>query len=1132
MPEDLNKSNKLGNRLKSSKSKKQEKVSENSNETQDCDYEPEEYYSPSVLGSEIDTEVDPVEHEVNYKIQSVQSQSLRELNEFLKDPKCINANADPTTNFIDRLFGKCYKIADKKISKFFKLVEACRRDKHILMLAERQQEYSGIMLDFDIYQDTEDDQIDDQILNILCQKVVSLLMKLLVFHEKKPVIYIGITRRPRITYSDDKECYKDGFHLIIPGIKIRRGAKRLLLNKLIDNELIDQILCDVQPASIKTKNGDYQRKDFLDVNSAHVPVFMVGSSTKKGNPPYQLTHVFEVFANTENKNIVPTKSDKFLRDKSINLSYEFSLNYEANDSIIKKQNYELNDKYVTDASDLENKNKNSDEEQIRNFGMMSLNSIHDAQIKEIKDLLDVLAPYRSVDYEPWFDVLCVLANTSTSYKDLAEYFSRKSKKFNMSSFEHHWLNITKGVGRGKKPLTIGSLHYWAKIDNPDRYKQIRDNTVFSVLYNMVYEGYKEGSLSHADIAKILHQLLQHKYVTDIPEGEKTSSWYEFILDDDDYIDGELYKWHRWKSIPVSLSKYISEVLPNVFNGVFKKVKDKYDKSAGDESKYFNIVLRNFKATMRKLGDRTFKKNIILEAEDRFNKRGFTESLDQDPLARGVQNGVLKLSLAPSGKPMLIQGYHSYPVSKHTKVPYIPFNPYDPITKKILVALRNLFPDNEPDSFEFTMTFLSSTIDGNPKESMFMIVVGKGANGKTFLIELHRGAIGSHYSVKLPLSSLTGKTSNADNATPAVMMLKDASLATYSESNKHEVLNAASIKEKTGLETLAGRKLHQDMVNFKPRCHHLVTTNYDFDIECNDYGTWRRIQYNPLKITFINPNIAKHDPNDPYQRIADTSVTEKWTEDPEIQGRYLGFMVWCHYWLYHKYNGSVLSVPHPHIQFETMKYERRQNTIAAFLAQRFVKTSDEKAQFPMPEEVQKYTKWYQLNHGGVLPAKGITEQFQNSIINKYIKATSRGLFLVGHRFLDNNEQLGDGEEYGMKNVFDIAIPDDNFGIKSETPDDYYSRICKEYDSYKHIFDNKPTYNIAVDLIKEDFSESKITANVTRKNNLMDAVELNGKILPSGIVLRAMEEPEPSINYLTDNYMDLGCSLPDIGDVLDD
>ena len=159
-----------------------------------------------------------------------------------------------------------------------------------------------------------------------------------------------------------------------------------------------------------------------------------------------------------------------------------------------------------------------------------------------------------------------------------------------------------------------------------------------------------------------------------------------------------------------------------------------------------------------------------------------------------------------------------------------------------MALRNLFPDDEPDTFNYIMHYLASTLDGHKKESIFMILVGKGSNGKSFLVELHKGAIGEIYGVKMPLSFLTSRSKDAESATPALMQLKDAHFAYYSESNKFEVLNMAKIKEFTGQETMAGRKLHQDYINFKPKCHHLVASNNDFEILGTDHGTWRRIDY--------------------------------------------------------------------------------------------------------------------------------------------------------------------------------------------------------------------------------------------------------------------------------------------------
>ncbi len=1085
--------------------------------------------SPSVLDVDIESEIDPLEADVNYNIQSVQSSDLRDLNDFFADAKMINPPNDPTTNIINRQALKCYNVPEKKLPRMFKLLEICRRNKQRMMFTEKQQDPSGIMLDFDIYQDTEDDQITDENLYVLSQKIIELLTKILNFKDaKKETFHVGITRRPKITFNEEKDCYKDGFHMIIPSIKVSKGVKRLLINKLLESEVLDQIMADVQPADFKLKGEQYGHKHFLDQMSAVVPTFFIGSSTKKGHAPYVLTHIYEVTVNFETKSIMLVKNDSLMKSKSFNVCHEFSLNYECPNGVIKKVAYEPIDKFSGDIQELGKPTKN-EEELAKNFGELNIHSMHDAQLKELRDVLDILSPERYEKYEHWYPVLCALANGSPSYKPLAEYFSRKSKKFRMVDFEKFWTQALKGPAKNRKGFSIGSVYHWAKTDNPAKFDEFRKDTVRQVLYSMVYESYKEGILSHSDIADLLYRLLKFKYVTDRPKQGKKRIWYEFVVEEDQHIDGELFKWKAWEDEPpVGLSLYISMVLPKLFEKVLASVKKNYDNSSGDISKYYKKVLDNLKATMRKLGDKAFKRNVIDEAALRFSQCGFSDQLDKDPLVRGVQNGILKLG---DGRKyaQLIQGYHTYKVSKYTDVAYEAFNPYDKITKTMIIALRSMFPDDESDTFEFTMCFLASTLDGNPKESMIMLMVGKGSNGKSALVELHKSAIGEIYGVKMQTSFLTSKNTAPDSATPAIMQLKDATFAYYSETNKHEVLNAARMKEITGQETLTGRRLNENLINFKPKCHHLVLSNNDFDIMSHDHGTWRRVIYNPLKIKFVDTNNERFDASDPYQRIANPDIQDKWPMEPEVQSRYLGYMVWMHYWLYRKYRGKVKAVPHPHIQFETDKYRIRQDIISEFLAQRMVKVVDETAQTPLIDEVQKYITWYAKNHGGILPAKGITEQFQNSPIGKFIKSTKRGLFLEGHRFLDAGESPEDGEDYAMKGIFDLELsPDAVKNVIRETPEEYYNRICREYDEFKVSMQNDNQYDVDVqtslfmrDAEENDRKASHDTAEesndasiagilgsgyeIPKQSSRGDNLEINGRILANGIVLKSLAEP---------------------------
>jgi phage/plasmid-associated DNA primase len=1076
---------------------------------------PVEPKSPSSAASN-NYETDDVDARVQRQVQTIHSTELQQLNAFFVSDM-INAKGDPTTNIIDRCTGKCYNVPPEKIPKMFRLIEECRKNNIDMMLTEKQNDPSGLMFDFDIQQEKNKTQITTDMLEEFCQKLITLLIDVLDFKDRqKEVYYIGITRRPVINMPTGKKFYKDGFHVLIPGIKVSRAIKIFIINKILALDIITRVFNDVKPAPMKLATGEsYQQKHFLDVNSAHVPVHFIGSHTKTNNKPYQLRHIFSATVKFS-ENFIRVKEENCIIS-DINVCYEFSMNYEQADGLIKKSEYTPTEKYLPAIAELTNKHKRVEEEIANNFGSLSTNAVHDARQTEVKNLLDLLHPKRYEEYNLWRDVIFALAGTSTSYKDLAEYFSRKWNKFNIIDFEKLWQQSISS-SKNKKVLSIGSIHYWARIDNPERYEQMRKESADAVLMTMVYEQHKEGILSHADVADIIYRLLQYKYITDIPEGGKKRVWYEFILDDDDHIDGELYKWKLCEEDPpVSIANYISRRLPVLFDLALKRVKRHYDESDADKSKWYKKVYDNFKATMRKLGDLPTINNCTKMAAKRFAKCGFAKLLDKDPIVRGVQNGILKLGWGINNPPKLIQGYHSYKISKFTEVPYIAFDPYDPITKKILITLRGMFPDNESDSFDFTMYFLSSTLDGNPKESMIMLMVGGGSNGKSFLVELHKSAIGDTYGVKMQTSFLTSQASSADAATPAIMQLKDATFAYYSETNKCEVLNEARMKEITGQETLSGRRLNENIINFKPKCHHLVVSNNNFVIQSGDHGTWRRIIYNPLKIRFVDTANDVLDPDDPFQREADVTITDEWTANPEIRGRYLGFMVWMHYWLYIKYRGKVMKVPHPHIHFETEKYRHSQDTVMKFLSTCLVKRADESAEEPIEPELEKYRLWYQKTTNKPIAIQGLVDTFKNNkIVSKFIKSTRRGHVLVGHRFLDYGQKLdpSTGETYAIQDVYELEMSEGNAGVPIETPEQYYQKILVEYNKYKTSFSNTATYDVDLTyqhMMNRDAIEEVDEAGPSEPHS---NAHLNGRILPAGVNLRNL--PEPTMNYLTDEY----------------
>lgn len=991
--------------------------------------------------SESDEDADPIRNVVSLRVQESTNLVLRAFRSFLSEPNFINSVGDASTTIVDRMYKKCYKIPEEKIPRFFRFLEVCRRKSLKMSMYEKQMDYSGIMIDFDIFQTVAQSQLSSEQFHRLSIAVIKILVKYLHFADNACEIVVGFICKPRVV-PNGENINKDGFHMLIPGIKTTRGVKRLILDQIVQDKVMERCFHDLKP------HPNYKLSDFVDTNSAFVGVHFVGSASKPGKPPYELTHVFKVKVDIQHEDYIPYKYDIISTDadSKINLCYEFSLNWErspAKGGIIVKKNYDIKPEFSglvrrdTAPNDLDSGNVDEFEPE-HVHGELSLLNVHDPDTVYVRSLLDILHIDRATEYDLWFQVICVLAHASPTYKPLGEYFSRRvPEKYDAAAFDRAWDSAAKDK---KHNLTLGSLHYWAQTDNPDRYEEVRQRSVYAMIYKQIYDIQTEGILEHYDIAELLHKMLKHKYVFDKEEGSPIGCWYEFVIENEPQRPGEMFKWRKYDTRkPPSLMRYMSNVLPNLFRRVIDRIKDTYEKSSEDLAKYHGQILKNVQRTSRSLKNSAFKRGVINEAEYIFESIGFSEGLDTNPLLKGVGNGVLLLGKEPK----LITGYHGYKISKFTSVDYVKMNPHNPTTKKLLLTLRNLIPDTEPDTFDYLMHYLASTLDGRKKESIMMLAVGGGSNGKSFIVELHKGAIGSTYGVKMPISFLTTKVKDAESATPALMQLKDAHFAYYSESNKCEILNVAKIKEFTGQETLAGRKLNHDYVNFKPRCHHLVTSNNDFEVPGTDHGTWRRLIYFKFKITFRDPAVDDYDPSNPYERIADPDVGSDWTENPEILSIYLGIMVWYYASLQNTYGGKVQNVPHPHIKRETEDFRNRQDTLNSFINTYLVKCGDERQETPISDTIEKYCIWFSSMYPDNMSfKKGLVEQIENSVLQKFMKKTKRGRFLVGHRILGANEDKDEDESY-----YSELNDEESARVvhARETSDEFYARICREYDA---------------------------------------------------------------------------------------
>ena len=61
-------------------------------------------------------------------------------------------------------------------------------------------------------------------------------MKELIKYDDEIETYAAVITKKKLVYKEEYKLYKNGFHILIPGIKLTREAKKLIYNKIIEND--------------------------------------------------------------------------------------------------------------------------------------------------------------------------------------------------------------------------------------------------------------------------------------------------------------------------------------------------------------------------------------------------------------------------------------------------------------------------------------------------------------------------------------------------------------------------------------------------------------------------------------------------------------------------------------------------------------------------------------------------------------------------------------------------------------------------------------------------------------------------------------------------------------------------------
>lgn len=831
-------------------------------------------------------------------------------------------------------------------------------------LTEKQHVDAGpLLVDFDFRYspEIEERQHNDEDITNIIELYIDEIKNLLDIPDST-TIPVFVFEKEDVNMLDD--ITKDGIHMIF-GIHMDRYLQ-IMLRKKISEKIMD--VWDNLPL-------ENTWEEVLDEGITNGTTnWQLYGSRKPGHQPYLLTKHYDITIESDELCLNVNDVKKFdLKSKFPLLTAQYTNHesFEMCDSI--KAEYELMKNSKKKSVKSKNKLKIIDSSKVHNIMDVTNHDELEACVERFIEEIETDKNYFIKEthlytmaltdnfynpYDKWIRVGWALKNTHESLFITFIAFSAQSSKFDfdkISDFYEQWCSWN---NTNEQSLTFRSVIYWAKNDNYEKYKEIRQETI----------DYFVEKTIESDTDYDFAQVLYHMYKDDFTcVSIKKDIWYQYIN-------------HRWieNEGGTGLRIEISKELHNLY---FKKYTDGFtylqsgsiDQNS-DKGQSLAKKIRKMSEICKNLKRRGIKDNIMREAKETFYNTEFIDKVDANPRLLCFNNGVVDFDqkVFRKGKP------DDY-LSKSTNINYIKLDPikHKKTIDEINYFMYQLFPKD--DLREYMWDHLASTLIGENNDQTFNIYNGSGSNGKSKLVELMEKAMGD-YQAQVPIQLVTAKRNTIGSTSSEIVQLKGTRYAVMQEPTKGDKLNEGIMKEITGGDKLQGRALFRDSITFTPQFKLVVCTNTLLDIGSNDEGTWRRI----CVCEFISKFCKREDFDNEreFQFELDKKLGKKFDEWAPILMSML---------IERAYKTDGLVNICDAVKSSSLNYRNTQDYYSEFITDKVKKSEGSRIKETSLYEVFK--SWYQLHHGKNVPKGREIFEYMNKKFGKKKKGIWHDVSLI-------------------------------------------------------------------------------------------------------------------------------------------
>ena len=753
-----------------------------------------------------------------------------------------------------------YTIKEDELNEFYALLkDAIFTNNESIPILEKIQSQCPLVIDFDFKYKKKltNRQYDEDVIKKFITHIFSKINELYILSDEKKVCFVmekeSFVDAPQRGYES-----KDGLHFLFPYIIAEKDTFKVLRKALLDLDM--EAICKDSGFTPPSNNIESIIDEAIYKGGNW---FVYGAGKPTEHCKYKLTRIFK----ETNSALMPLPT-KIWTDNPLEVIKLNSVSHRS----------ELTVDYTDKLQKGLKKKKLKPSISTESIDSIELNPYvlgkamkYDMDIA--KKLTECLSVERATDNKSWIDVGYCL-HSIHSETMLPSWISF-SKKWAMYTSDDECKQQWRYMNTNNTPqYTIATLHYWAKQDNYDMWKQVMKDSLESLVITSIKGDKSTGP--HSDVANVIYHYFKDCFRCG---NIRDNTWYFF----NEALGG---KWEITEQGHILRARLSSEIV-DLYMTYLKKYQDiaNQEDEESEKKSIYETRVGNICKVIVKLKDSSYKDKIMKECKEYFYDKKFMEKLNDKKDLIGFENGVYDLT-----KSQFREGLPDDYVSLSTGLALPVINQDKPIGIDDLVELSKELLNYEEryeglydfldkvfpieSVLEYTLRFLSSCLSGEVREEKFYFWTGSGGNGKSKLVELIDLAFGE-YSRTMDVAFLTTKRGSSSSASPELESIKHARFVTMSEPEKSDQIFVGKLKQMTGGDKMTSRGLFKETTQFKPQFKVVLMCNELPTLAGNDGGTWRRIEVVKYISKFTdNPRPS---PADPHQYVADEQLSVKLEE---------------------------------------------------------------------------------------------------------------------------------------------------------------------------------------------------------------------------------------------------------------